>query len=56
MTVSNKVERVNNYATDALERILGNYSLKGYALVSTEMAYNKNGSMVMYLFFTKETN
>ena len=52
--ISNIVVRVSNYATSCLEEILDNYSEANFKLVSTQMAYDKNGSMVMYLFFVKE--
>lgn len=54
--ISNIVVRISNYATSCLEEILDNYSEANFKLVSTQMAYDKNGSMVMNLFFTKEWN
>lgn len=54
--ISNYVIRVNDYSTNRLEEILEQYSDVNYRLVSTQMAYDKDGSMVMYLFFTKEWN
>lgn len=53
MTI-NLVETVSNYATPALQEKLTEYAKVGYKLVSTEMAKNKHGVIVMYLFFTKE--
>lgn len=52
----NKVRIVSNYATDELQKILSNYAINGYKLVSTEMAKDQNDVIVMYLFFVKETN
>lgn len=40
--------------THALEETLINYGNAGYKLVSTQMAENKYGVQVIYLFFTKE--
>lgn len=54
--ISNYVIRVSDYSTNRLEEILEQYSDVNYRLVSTQMAYDKDGSMVMYLFFTKEWN
>ena len=54
--ISNIVVRISNYATSCLEEILDSYSEANFKLASTQMAYDKNGSMVMYLFFTKEWN
>ncbi len=54
--ISNYVVRVSDYPTNRLEEILEQYSDVNYKLVSTQMAYDKYGSMVMYLFFIKEWN
>lgn len=50
----NTVAYVSNYCTHALEEILINHGNDGYKLVSTQMAENKYGVTIMYLFFTKE--
>ena len=54
MKFSNIVYTVNNYATPDLERDLEYYGDKGYKLVSVQMAKNKYGAEVMYLFFTRQ--
>ena len=54
MKFSNIVDTVSNYATPDLERDLEYYGDKGYKLVSIQMAKNKYGAEVMYLFFTRE--
>lgn len=51
---SNTVVQVSNYNTDALDRALSKYGQHGYKLVSTEIAPNKYGVNVMFLFFAKE--
>lgn len=43
---------VSNYATSELQSVLLEYSEHGYKLVSTEIAKDKYGTEVMYLFFT----
>ena len=50
----NTVADVSSYCTHALEETLINYGNAGYKLVSTQMAENKYGVQVIYLFFTKE--
>lgn len=45
---------VSNYCIHVLEETLINYGNAGYKLVSTQMAENKYGVQVIYLFFTKE--
>ena len=54
MSVFNEVSVVSNYATNALDEELQWYGERGYKLVSTEIAKNKHGVEVMYLFFIKE--
>ena len=54
MKFSNIVDTVSNYATPDLERDLEYYGDKGYKLVSVQMAKNKYGAEVMYLFFTRQ--
>lgn len=54
MKFSNIVDTVSNYATPDLERDLEYYGDKGYKLMSVQMAKNKYGAEVMYLFFTRE--
>lgn len=56
MSVSNIYCVVSNYCTMALQDTLDKYSKAGYQLVSTEMAENRYGQTVMYLFFTKVEN
>ena len=46
---------VSNYATEALQNTLNFYGEKGFSLVSTQIASNKYGSQVMYLFFVRQT-
>lgn len=54
MIFSNIVDTVSNYATPDLENVLEYYGDEGYKLVSVQMAKNKYGAEVMYLFFTRE--
>lgn len=54
MRFSNIVITVSNYATPDLGSDLEYYGDKGYKLVSVQMAKNKYGAEVMYLFFTRE--
>ena len=54
--VENVCVTVSNYATDALEKTLETYGKEGFALVSTQMAMNKYGCNVMYLFFVRKNN
>ena len=54
MIFSNIVETVSNYATPELENVLECYGDEGYKLVSVQMAKNKYGAEVMYLFFTRQ--
>lgn len=51
--VENICTTVSNYATEALQDILNLYGKEGFSLVSTQMALNKYGSQVMYLFFVR---
>lgn len=51
--VENVCVTVSNYATEALQEILNFYGEKGFSLVSTQMALNKYGCQVMYLFFVR---
>ena len=53
--VENVCVTVSNYATEALEDTLNLYGEKGFSLVSTQIASNKYGSQVMYLFFVRHT-
>lgn len=46
---------VSNYATEALQDSLNFYGEKGFSLVSTQMASDKYGNQVMYLFFVRRT-
>lgn len=54
MKFSNIVDTVSNYSTSDLENVLEDYGDEGYKLVSVQMAKNKYGAEVMYLFFTRE--
>ena len=54
MKYENKYCAVSSYNTGELHETLHNYGESGYRLVSTEMAKNKYGIEVMYLFFAKE--
>ena len=53
--VENVCVDVSNYATEALQNTLNFYGEKGFSLVSTQIASNKYGSQVMYLFFVRQT-
>ena len=53
--VENVCVTVSNYATEALQDTLNFYGKEGFYLVSTQMALNKYGSQVMYLFFVRYT-
>ena len=53
--VENVCVTVSNYATEALKNTLNFYGEKGFSLVSTQMASNKYGIQVMYLFFVRHT-
>ena len=53
--VENVCVTVSNYATQVLQEILNFYGEKGFSLVSTQMASNKYGCQVMYLFFARHT-
>ena len=53
--VENVCVDVSNYATEALQNTLNFYGKKGFSLVSTQMAPNKYGIQVMYLFFVRQT-
>ena len=53
--VENVCVTVSNYATNVLKEILDFYGEKGFSLVSTQMALDKYGSQVMYLFFDRYT-
>ena len=53
--VENICVTVSNYATEVLQEILSFYGEKGFSLVSTQMALDKYGCQVMYLFFVRHT-
>ena len=53
--VENVCITVSNYATEALQDTLNFYGKEGFSLVSTQMASNKYGCQVMYLFFVRQT-
>ena len=53
--VENVCITVSNYATEALQTTLSFYGKEGFSLVSTQMASDKYGSKVMYLFFVRHT-
>ena len=53
--VENICVTVSNYATKALQDTLNFYGEEGFSLVSTQMASDKYGSQVMYLFFVRQT-
>ena len=53
--VENVCVTVSNYATEELQNTLNFYGKKGFSLVSTQMALNKYGCQVMYLFFVRHT-
>ena len=55
MKVINKVYCISNYAVDGeIQNVLNIFAEDGFSLVSTEMAKNRFGCTVMYLFFTKK--
>lgn len=51
--VENVCVTVSNYATEALQDTLNFYGKEGFSLVSTQMAPDKYGNRVMYLFFVR---
>ena len=51
--VENVCVTVSNYATEALQETLNFYGKEGFYLVSTQIASNKYGIKVMYLFFVR---
>ena len=53
--VKNVCVALSNYATEALKNTLNFFGGKGFSLVSTQMASDKYGSQVMYLFFVRHT-
>lgn len=53
--IENLCVTVSNYATGVLQEILNFYGEKEFSLVSTQMALDKYGSQVMYLFFVRQT-
>ena len=53
--VENVCVTVSNYATEALQDAFDLYGKEGFSLVSTQMALDKYGSQVMYLFFVRHT-
>lgn len=53
--VENVCVTLSNYATEALQDTLNFYGKKGFSLVSTQMASNRYGCQVMYLFFVRHT-
>ena len=56
MKIHNQVYAVSNYATEELQNVLDEYASLGYELASTEMAHNKYGVNVIYLFFVAREN
>ena len=53
--VENVCVTVSNYATETLQDTLNFYGKEGFSLVSAQMASDKYGSQVMYLFFVRHT-
>ena len=53
--VENVCVTVSNYATGALQDNLNSYGKAGFSLVSTQIASDKYGNQVMYLFFVRHT-
>ena len=53
--IENVCVTVSNYATEALQDTFNFYVKEGFSLVSTQMASDKYGSQVMYLFFVRYT-
>lgn len=53
--VENVCATVSNYATEVLQDTLNFYGQEGFSLVSTQMASDKYGNRVMYLFFVRNT-
>ena len=53
--VENVCVTVSNYATEVLQDTLNFYGQEGFSLVSAQMASDKYGSQVMYLFFVRHT-
>ena len=53
--VENICYTVSNYATEELQNTLDFYGEEGFSLVSAQMALDKYGSQVMYLFFVRHT-
>ena len=53
--VENICVTVSNYATKALQDTLNFCGKDGFSLVSTQMALDKYGSQVMYVFFVRHT-
>lgn len=53
--IENVCVTVSNYATKELQNTLNFYGKEGFSLVSTQMALNKYGCQVMYLFFVRHT-
>ena len=51
--VENVCVTVSNYATEALQNTLNFYGKAGFSLVSTQIASDRHGSQVMYLFFVR---
>ena len=51
--VENVCVTVSNYAIVELQKTLNAYGKAGFSLVSTQMASDKYGSQVMYLFFVR---
>ena len=54
--VENICITISNYATEALQDTLDTYGKSGFSLVSTQMAPDKYGRKIMYLFFVRHTN
>ena len=53
--VENVCDIVRNYKTEELQNTLSFYGQEGFSLVSTQIASDKYGSQVMYLFFVRHT-
>ena len=53
--VENVCVTVSDYATGVLQDTLNFYGKEGFSFVSTQMASDKYGSQVMYLFFVRHT-
>jgi hypothetical protein len=56
MKVINKVHCISNYSLDEIQNTLNTFAEDGFSLVNTEIAKNRFGCTVMYLFFTKKVD